>query len=89
MNATDVSEIVSLLAIGAVAGWLAGILLKGRGFGLIGNIIVGVIGAVIGVFVSGLLASVVTLPFSSLINTIIWSTIGAAILLFVVGLFKK
>ncbi|HHL19683.1 MAG TPA: GlsB/YeaQ/YmgE family stress response membrane protein [Thiothrix sp.] len=89
MDAANVSELISLLAIGAIAGWLAGILLKGRGFGLIGNIIVGVIGAVIGVFTSGLLASVITLPFSALINTIIWSTVGAVILLFVIGLFKK
>lgn len=89
MNAANLSEIISLLAIGAVAGWLAGILLKGRGFGLIGNIIVGVIGAVIGVFASGLLAGVITFPFSALINTIIWSTVGAIILLLVVGLFKK
>ena len=89
MDAANVSELISLLAIGAIAGWLAGILLKGRGFGLIGNIIVGVIGAVIGVFTSGLLASVITLPFSALINTIIWSTVGAVILLFVIRLFKK
>jgi uncharacterized membrane protein YeaQ/YmgE (transglycosylase-associated protein family) len=89
MDAANVSELISLLAIGAIAGWLAGVLLKGRGFGLIGNIIVGVIGAVIGVFASGLLASVITLPFSALINTIIWSTVGAVILLFVISIFKK
>ena len=89
MDSANVSELISLLAIGAVAGWLAGILLKGRGFGLIGNIIVGVIGAVIGVFASGLLASVITLPFSALVNTIIWSTVGSVILLLIIGLFKK
>jgi len=89
MDSANISELISLLAIGAVAGWLAGILLKGRGFGLIGNIIVGVIGAVIGVFASGLLASVITLPFSALVNTIIWSTVGSVILLLIIGLFKK
>jgi uncharacterized membrane protein YeaQ/YmgE (transglycosylase-associated protein family) len=89
MNSTDVSEIISLLAIGAVAGWLAGILLKGRGFGLIGNIIVGVIGAVIGVFLGGYFASVISFPVSVMVNTIIWSTIGSVLFLLIIGIFKK
>jgi uncharacterized membrane protein YeaQ/YmgE (transglycosylase-associated protein family) len=44
----DVQELLIMLAIGALAGWLAGTLVKGGGFGLIGNIVVGIIGAVIG-----------------------------------------
>jgi uncharacterized membrane protein YeaQ/YmgE (transglycosylase-associated protein family) len=51
----DITGLVIFLAIGAVAGWLAGILMKGGGFGLLGNIVVGVIGAVLGGFVFGLL----------------------------------
>ena len=43
--------LIIFLATGAVAGWLAGTLMKGGGFGLIGNIVVGIIGAVIGGFI--------------------------------------
>ena len=51
----DITGLIIFLAIGAVAGWLAGNLMKGGGFGLPGNIVVGVIGAVLGGFVFGLL----------------------------------
>ena len=47
----DIQGLIIFLAIGAAAGWLAGTLMKGGGFGLLGNIIVGIIGAVIGGFV--------------------------------------
>ena len=43
-------NIIIFLIIGAVAGWLAGLIMKGSGFGLIGNIVVGIIGALIGIF---------------------------------------
>jgi len=51
----DFTSLVIFLAIGAIAGWLAGNLMKGDGFGLLGNIVVGVIGAVVGGWVFGLL----------------------------------
>lgn len=44
----DLTGLVIFLAIGAVAGWLAGNLMKGGGFGLLGNIVVGIVGAVLG-----------------------------------------
>ena len=47
--------IILYLLIGAVAGWLAGLIMKGRGFGLFGNIIVGIIGGFIGGFLFGVL----------------------------------
>ena len=46
----DVQSLIIFLAIGAVAGWLAGLIMKGGGFGLLGNIVVGIIGAVLGGF---------------------------------------
>ncbi len=73
------------LAIGAVAGWLAGLLMKGGGFGLIGNIIVGIIGAFIGGFVFGMLG----ISAGGLVGSIITATVGAALLLFIVSLIKK
>lgn len=47
----DITTLLIFLAVGAIAGWLAGTLMKGGGFGLIVNIIVGTIGAIIGGFV--------------------------------------
>ncbi|MAU41971.1 MAG: GlsB/YeaQ/YmgE family stress response membrane protein [Kordiimonas sp.] len=73
------------LAIGAVAGWLAGKILKGGGFGLWGNMLIGVIGAVIGGWVFGLLG----LNMDGLIGSIITATIGAILLLYIIGFFKK
>ena len=81
----DVTGLVIFLAIGAVAGWLAGILMKGGGFGLLGNIVIGIIGAVVGGFVFGLLG----ISAGGLIGSIITATAGAALLLFVVRLIKQ
>jgi uncharacterized membrane protein YeaQ/YmgE (transglycosylase-associated protein family) len=77
-------SIIIFLAIGAVAGWLAGNLMKGGGFGFWGNIVVGVIGAVVGGFVFGLLG----ISTSGLIGSIITATAGAALLLFIVSKLK-
>jgi uncharacterized membrane protein YeaQ/YmgE (transglycosylase-associated protein family) len=81
----DVTGLVVYLAIGAVAGWLAGNIMKGGGFGLLGNIVVGIIGASIGGFVFGLLG----VSAGGLIGSIVTATAGAGILLFLVGLIKK
>jgi len=51
----NITSLLIFLAIGALAGWLAGNIMKGRGFGVIGNIVVGIIGAVLGGFLFGLL----------------------------------
>ena len=51
----DVQTILIIVAIGAVAGWLAGVIMSGSGFGLPGDIVIGIIGAVIGGFLFGLL----------------------------------
>ena len=74
-----------VLIIGAVAGWLAGKLMKGRGFGLIGNIVVGIIGAVIGGFLFGLLG----VSAGGIIGSVVMATVGALVLLYLVNLFKR
>ena len=80
------TSLIAFLLIGAVAGWLAGQLMRGGGFGLLGNIIVGIIGA----FVGGFLFSLVGLSAGSgLVGSLITAVVGAAVLLFIVGLFKK
>jgi uncharacterized membrane protein YeaQ/YmgE (transglycosylase-associated protein family) len=80
--------IVIWLVIGAVAGFLAGLVMEGGGFGLIGNIIVGILGAGVAGFLFPRLG--VSIPVGDpLIRTIIVSTIGAIILLFVAGLVRR
>jgi uncharacterized membrane protein YeaQ/YmgE (transglycosylase-associated protein family) len=80
----DIQSIIISLIIGAVAGWLAGQIVRGVGFGLIGNIIVGMVGAV----VAGWLFPSFW-PITGIIGAIIHSAIGAVIVLFVVGLIKR
>ena len=77
---------VWFLIVGLVAGWLAGMLIKGGGFGLVGDLIVGVVGALLGGFLFS------TLGVSSgggLIGSIVVATIGAVVLLFLVRLIKR
>jgi len=71
--------------IGIVAGWLAGQIMKGRGFGLVGNLVVGVIGAIVG----GLLANSVGLGASGFLGALVIATLGAVVLLAVVGALKR
>ena len=80
-----IESLLAFLLIGAVAGWLAGKLMKGGGFGLLGNIVVGVIGAFIGGFIFG----EVGIRADGIIGSIVIATVGAGILLFAVGLIKK
>ena len=74
------------LVIGAIAGWLAGIIMRGGGFGMIGNIIVGVLGAFIGGY---LLPRLGVSVGGGWIDQIVSALIGAVILLFIIGLIKR
>jgi uncharacterized membrane protein YeaQ/YmgE (transglycosylase-associated protein family) len=78
-------SIIAWIIIGAIAGWLAGLLVKGYGFGLIGNIIVGILGAGI----AGILAPRLGLYTESFAGNIIAALLGALILLFIVGLVRR
>ena len=79
-------EIIIWRIIGAVAGWLAGLIMKGYGFGLVGNIVVGIIGA----FIAGwLLPRIGFVIIGGFMAAIINAVIGAVILLLVIGFFKK
>jgi uncharacterized membrane protein YeaQ/YmgE (transglycosylase-associated protein family) len=74
------------LLIGAAAGWLAGLLMKGRGFGVIGNILVGVVGAVLG---GWLFRTLGFWPGGGLVGSLFTAFVGAVVLLFVIGLIKR
>jgi uncharacterized membrane protein YeaQ/YmgE (transglycosylase-associated protein family) len=81
----DIPSLIIFLAIGAAAGWIAGLLTKGRGFGLIVNTLVGIVGAVLG----GLLFDQLGIIAPGLIGTLVAAVIGAIVLLFVVRLIKS
>jgi uncharacterized membrane protein YeaQ/YmgE (transglycosylase-associated protein family) len=85
-NAMSLEALIILIIVGAIAGWLAGIIVKGVGFGLVGNIIVGIVGAFIGTWLLGYLGVVIG---GGLLGSIINATIGAVILLFIIGLVKR
>jgi uncharacterized membrane protein YeaQ/YmgE (transglycosylase-associated protein family) len=73
------------LIIGITAGWLAGQLMKGGGYGLIGDLVIGVIGAFLGGWLLGALGIVA----GGLIGSLVTATIGAVVLLFLIRLIKK
>ena len=81
-----VEAILIILIIGAVAGWLAGVIVRGVGFGLIGNIVVGIVGAFIAAWLLPQLGIAIG---SGMVRSIISATIGAVILLVIVGLIKR
>lgn len=77
--------IIWFILIGLVAGWLAGQIMKGSGFGVIGDIVVGVLGAILG----GLLFNTLQLPWGGLFGSLVVATIGAILLIFIVRLIKR
>ncbi len=77
--------LILFLIIGAVAGWFAGTIMKGRGFGALGNIAVGVVGAYLG----GYLFSLFGLHAGGIVGSLVMATAGAVVLLWLVGLIKK
>ena len=80
--------IIIACVIGAIAGWLAGLLVQGTGFGLVGDIVVGILGALIASFLFPVLGITLTLG-GGVLGAIILAFIGAVILLVIVRLFKQ
>jgi len=81
----ETQSLIVFLIIGVVAGFLAGKLMKGGGFGLLGDLVLGVIGAFVGGWLFGMLG---ILPVG-ILGTLISATVGAMLLLFLVRLIKK
>ena len=79
-------DLLYFLLVGAVAGWLAGQVMKGRGFGTLWNIILGIIGGIIGGWLFGVLG---ISAGGGLLGSIITAAVGAVVLIFVAGFFKK
>jgi uncharacterized membrane protein YeaQ/YmgE (transglycosylase-associated protein family) len=78
-------HILMFLVIGLIAGWLAGVIMKGSGYGVVGDIIIGILGALIGGHVLGWLG-VITY---GLIGTLLSALTGAIILIFAIRLLKR
>lgn len=81
----DITGLIIAPLIGAIAGFLAGQIVKGHGFGIVGNIVVGIVGALL----FGLLFGSLNLLNSPILDEIAGGTIGAVILLVVIGFVKK
>lgn len=80
------ASLLVFLLIGAIAGWLAGLIVKGHGQGVVANIVIGVVGA----FLAGLIFPTIGLSMGgTILASIIHATIGAVILLFIVQLVRK
>ncbi len=82
----SIEALIIWLIIGGVAGWLAGQLWKGGGFGLPGNVIIGVVGSLIGGFLLGRLGFSIGGPW---IGAIINAVIGSLLLLFGLSFVKR
>ena len=78
-------SVLAWIIIGAIAGWLAGVLVKGYGFGVFGNIIIGILGA----GVAGILAPSLGIHTESFGGNIVASLLGALVLLLLVGLVRR
>jgi len=82
----DIQSIIIWIIVGAIAGWLAGMVVKGGGFGLIGDIVVGIVGAIIAGWLLPYLNIAIGTGF---VAAIIDSFIGAVILLVIIKLVKR
>ncbi len=81
-----VESILIVLLVGAIAGWLAGLIVRGGGFGLIGDIIIGIIGALIAHWLFPKLG--IRLG-AGILRSILDATVGAVILLLIIRLIRR
>jgi uncharacterized membrane protein YeaQ/YmgE (transglycosylase-associated protein family) len=77
--------LLAALIVGGIAGWLAGVIMKGQGHGILMNIVIGIVGGAIGGFVF----SLVGVGANSLAGSIVTATVGAIILLWIVNKLKS
>jgi uncharacterized membrane protein YeaQ/YmgE (transglycosylase-associated protein family) len=78
-------EILWFIIVGIVAGWLASVIMRGRGFGLIGDLVLGIVGAVIGGFIFRLLG----IDAYGTMGTLAMSVLGAIVVLGIAGVLRK
>lgn len=76
---------IGSIIIGAIAGFIAARIMRGKGMGLILNIIIGIVGSILG----GWIFSLLGLSINNIIGSLIMSTVGAIILLWLLSLFQR
>ena len=77
--------LIGFLIVGLIAGWLAGQIMKGKGFGFLGNMVVGVVGAILG----GLLFGLLGLSASGTMGSLLTATVGAVVFLYLLSYVKR
>lgn len=78
-------DLLWFLLIGLVAGWLSGLIMKGGGFGLVGDLVIGVIGALLGGFLFGRLG----ISAGGLLGSLVLATIGAILLIVLLRVVRR
>jgi uncharacterized membrane protein YeaQ/YmgE (transglycosylase-associated protein family) len=79
-------EFIWFIIVGLIAGWLAGVIMKGGGYGVVGDIIVGIVGALLG---GWLFSTMGVSTGGGLLGSIIVALVGAIILIFLLRLIKR
>jgi uncharacterized membrane protein YeaQ/YmgE (transglycosylase-associated protein family) len=82
----EIEQLLVTLLIGAVAGWLAGKITKGGGFGIIMNIVLGIVGAVVGGWLFGILGITIG---GEWVGPIVTATVGAIVLIVLIGFITR
>lgn len=82
---SDLQSLLRIIAVGLAAGFLAGVILKGRGFGVAGDIIVGIFGAVVGAWLFSLLG----LAAYGIVGSMLMSLVGALVFLALIGVVVR
>ena len=82
----SVMTVLIWILVGAVAGWLAGLVVRGFGFGLVGNIIIGIMGAILGGWLLGMAGFSIGM---GIVGSIVTAFIGAVVLLLIVRVVKR
>jgi uncharacterized membrane protein YeaQ/YmgE (transglycosylase-associated protein family) len=85
----DLTSLIIWILLGAVAGWLAGQIMKGKGFGTMGNILVGIVGSIVGGWLAGQLGIAGAQTGGFNLASIATAVVGSCVLLFVIGLVRK
>jgi uncharacterized membrane protein YeaQ/YmgE (transglycosylase-associated protein family) len=81
----NLTNFIVFLLIGGIAGWIAGLITKGSGFGVAGNIVVGIVGA----FLGGLCFGLLGIAAYGLLGRLIFAVLGALLFIWLLGLIKK
>lgn len=86
----DIGQLIVWIITGALAGYLAGLVLRGRGFGTLGNIVIGLLGGILGGLLFGLLGIRIELPtFTFSLADLVVAFIGAILLVLVLGSVRR